>query len=89
MPICSRTSDDVDLAGWARSRIWPVTMKDNLPHDLHDYVSRIFARLLMEFIVVKTGSGKMSLFYGYILLHALEDLGSSCPPLKRKFEQNY
>jgi hypothetical protein len=63
-----------------------------LPHDLHDYIIEGLCKAVdgvHVLLVVKTGGGKIGLFYGYILLiHALRDLGSSCPLLKRKFHKN-
>ena len=67
-------------------------LRPRLPHDLHDYIIEGLCKAVdgvHVLLVVKTGGGKTGLFYGYILLlHALIDLGSSCPPLKRKFPQN-
>ena len=66
-------------------------LRPRLPHDLHDYIIEGLCKADdgVHVFVVKTGGGKTGLFYGYILLlHALKDLGSSCPPLKRKFPLN-
>ena len=67
-------------------------LRPRLPHDLHDYIIESLCKAIdgvHVLLVVKTGGGKTGLFYGYILLlHALKDLGSMCPPLKRKFPQN-
>ena len=67
-------------------------LRPRLPHDLHDYIIEGLCKAVdgvHVLLVLKTGGGKTGLFYGYILLlHALKNLGSSCPPLKRKFAPN-
>ena len=67
-------------------------LRPHLLHDLYDYIIEGLCKAVdgvHVLLVVKTGGGKTGLFYGYILLlHALRDLGPSCPPLKQKFSQN-
>ena len=67
-------------------------LRPRLPHDLRNYIIEGLCKVVdgvHVLLVLKTGGGKMGLFYGYILLlHALKNLGSLCPPLKWKFSPN-
>ena len=67
-------------------------LRPRLPHDLHDYIIEGLCKAVdgvHVLLVLKTGSRKAGLFYGYIhLLHAIKNLGSSCPSLKQKFAPN-
>ena len=64
----------------------------HLPHDLYDYIIEGICKAvdgIHVLPVVRTGGGKTGLFHGYILLlHALRELESPCPLLKRQFPTN-
>ena len=53
-------------------------LRPRLPHDLHDYIIEGLCKAVdgvHVLLVVKTGSGKTGLFYGYILIiHALKKI---------------
>ena len=62
-------------------------LHSHLRHDLHDYILEAICKAvdgIHVLLMVKTGGGKTSLFYGYaLLLQALRELETPCPFLKR------
>lgn len=62
-----------------------------LPHDMHDYILEGICKAVdgsHVLAVLKTGGGKTSYFYGYILLLKALQAISPCPLLKKPFPSN-
>ncbi|KAL0564862.1 hypothetical protein V5O48_017175 [Marasmius crinis-equi] len=88
MTGCSKPSiDSADGRKWIRDLIRPT-----LPHDLHDYILETLSKAATGrdvVMIVPTGGGKTSLFYGFMkLLEELAELGDSCPFETARFPRN-
>ena len=67
-------------------------LRPQLPHDTHDYALEGICKALdgiHVLAVTRTGGGKTSYFFGYmLLLKALQQLRPVCPLLKRRYPDN-